>query len=303
MNDASGAWGGGWGASWWRETEPVASLDFGLAATFADLDGALRLLHDRYVATGAMPPEASGRRVNVHNVLPSTKVFVARAGSRVVATLTMVEDSRLGLPMDEAFGGELGRLRERGRRIAEAAALTIDPAYRAAGVPIIVRLFRLVMLCATEIAGLDDVCFVVHPRYGGFYGRLFPFRRLPGTRTYRRMARRPVIGLRMDLHLVRALIRTERAGLSAGPQTRFMAGPEARRAVMAHLGKALPRSRGSLWGWARFFASAAATASCQPDPSSLLTAAIVGAMTSGAVASGRSWRPEGGPGDRGGTGR
>jgi hypothetical protein len=242
--------------AWWEDAGPVASLGFGLAVTLDDFDAAFRFLHDRYVATGAMAPEASGRRLNLHNLLPSTKVLLAKAGGRVVGTMTMVEDWRLGLPMDEAFGAELGRLRGRGRRLAEAASLTIDPAYRACGVAILVRLFRLVMLCATRIARADDLCFVVHPRYGPFYGRLFPFQRFRRTASYRRMANRPVIGLRLDLHLIRALIRTERAGLSAGPQTRFMCGPDVCRDLLTRLRQELPRSSLTPLEWARLFAEA-----------------------------------------------
>lgn len=240
--------------AWWEDEGPVASVDFGLAVTLDDFDAGLRFLHDRYVETRAMTPEASGRRLNLYNLLPSTKVFLAKASGRVVGMMTMVADSPLGLPMDEAFGAELGRLRDRGRRLAEAGSLTIHPAYRACGVAILVRLFRLVMLCATRIARADDLCFVVHPRYGPFYGRLFPFERFRRTATYRRMANRPVIGLRLDLHLVRALIRTERAGLSAGPQTRFMCGPEACRALLTRLRRELPRSGLTPPEWARFFA-------------------------------------------------
>ena len=115
----------GWEAdsAWWAETPAVASLDFGLATTIADFEGAFRLAHDRYVWRRYMPPQPSGRRLGVHHVLPSTKVVVAKAEGRVVGTITVVEDSCLGLPMDEAFGGELGLLRERVRRLAEGASL------------------------------------------------------------------------------------------------------------------------------------------------------------------------------------
>ncbi len=262
-------------AVWWEDTGPIASLEFGLAVTLDDFDAAFRFLHDRYVETGAMTPEPSGRRLNLHNLLPSTKVFLARAGGRVVGTMTMVEDSRLGLPMDEAFGAELGRLRDRGRRLAEAASLTIDPGWRASGVAILVRLFRLVMLCATRIAHADDLCFVVHPRYGAFYGRLFPFQRFRRTATYRRMANRPVIGFRLDLGLIRALIRTERVGLSAGPQARFMCGPDACRQLMGRLRSDLPRSGLTPPEWARLFATDE-----QADRSAFAAAALASAVTS-----------------------
>src|SRR5215475_6932109 len=88
--------------AWWGESEVVATLNFGLAVTASEFDGAFRLLHDQYLWRGYMAAASSGRRLSLHNLLPSTKVFVARSGDAVVATVTVVEDSRLGLPIDEA---------------------------------------------------------------------------------------------------------------------------------------------------------------------------------------------------------
>jgi hypothetical protein len=181
-------------ATWWEETPAVASLDFGLARTFSDFDGAFRLLHDQYVWRQYMRPNPAGRRLNLHNVLPTTKVFVARAEARVVGTLAAVEDSRLGLPMDEAFGAELGRLRERGRGA-------------------------------------------------------------------------PVIGLRLDLGLVRGLLRSERAGLSSGPHASFLCGPQGYSQVMPRLRRDLPKSGLTPPEWARLFAGAGPPEPGRPEES------------------------------------
>ncbi len=59
-----------------------------------------------------MTPAPSRRRLSLHNVLPSTKVFVAKTGDgAVAATVTVVEDSRLSLPVDEAIGRFVHRAR------------------------------------------------------------------------------------------------------------------------------------------------------------------------------------------------
>src|SRR5262249_32852519 len=161
---------------------------------------------------------------SLHNLLPSTKVFVARSADAVVATVTVVEDSPLGLPIDEAIGAELGRLRERGRRVSEVGALAVDAGHRASGVPILVRLYRVALLYAAAVARLDDLAFVVRPRHRAFYRTLFPLREFSETREYRRLEGAQVIGLRLDLALARALIRVERAGYSATPLRHFFFG-------------------------------------------------------------------------------
>lgn len=273
-------------ATWWLETPAIAAIDFGLARGFSDFDGAFRLLHDQFVWRRYMRPNPAGRRVNLYNVLPTTKLFVARAEARVVGTLAAVEDSRLGLPMDEAFGAELGRLREGGRRFVEAASLALDPAVRASGVAILVRLLRLTVLYAARIVRASDLCFVVHRRHRPFYLRLFPFRRFSEMRPYPRLNGAPVIGLRLDLRLVRALIRSERAGLSPGPHANFLCGPQGYDQVMPRLRRDLPKSGLTPPEWARLFAGTGAPepgGPLEPAPTDLETvqlAALAGAVHS-----------------------
>jgi len=264
-------------AAWWAETPAVASLDFGLATTIADFEGAFRLLHERYVWRRYMLPQPSGRRLGLHHVLPSTKVVVAKAEDRVVGTITIVEDSCVGLPMDEAFGGELGRLRERGRRLAEGASLAAGRVDGVPGVAIVVRLLRMAVLYAARIARRDELCFVVRPRHREFYLNLFPFRRFREMRFYPRIGGADVIGLRLDLRVVRALIRIERAGLSAGPLSKFLCGREMSAGLTARLRRDLPRSALTPPEWARIFADAGEPA---PDPSTLQVGAVLGAVHS-----------------------
>jgi hypothetical protein len=264
-------------AAWWAETPAVASLDFGLATTIADFEGAFRLAHDRYVWRRYMAPEPSGRRLGLHHVLPSTKVVVAKAGDRVVGTITVVEDSCLGLPMDEAFGEELGRFRERGRRLAEGASLVVGRVDGVPGVAIVVRLLRMAVLYAARIARRDELCFVVRPRHREFYLNLFPFRRFSEMRFYPRIGGADVIGLRLDLQIVRALVRIERAGLSAGPLSKFLSGRETSAELTARLRRDVPRSTLTPPEWARLFAD---TAEPAPDPSTLQVAAVLGAVHS-----------------------
>jgi hypothetical protein len=259
-------------APWWEEAPPLAALDFGLATTPEDFEGAFRLLHDRYVWRGYMAPQASGQRLGVHNLLPSTKVMVARAGDRVVGTITVVEDSCLGLPMDEAFGAELGGLRGGGRRLAEAASLAVCRTEGVSGVAVVVRLLRLAILYAALIARLDRLCFTVTPRHRDFYPRLFPMRRFKASQTYRRVNDAQVLGLYLDLKLVRALIRMERAGLSTGPAGRFLCGPAASE-IAVRLRRELPRTALSPVEWARFFPEAGLRA--ETVPAAFVTAAPV----------------------------
>ena len=258
---------------WWAEDAVASSLDFGLAEETDDFDGAFRLVYDQYVRRGYMTPHPSGRRLSVYNALPSTKVFVAKAESRVVATATLIEDSPIGLPMDEIYREELRGLRARGRRQAEASALAVHPAYQRSGIAILLRLYRMLVLYAAKIARLHDLCFVVSPHHMAFYpaGLGFPMHQMGPPRAYRRVNGVSAVGFRLKLSLARALIRVLHAGLFAGDchdSVNFFLGPGSYRQVLARLRRDLPRSALTPVQVAHFFAgheTESATLPTMPD--------------------------------------
>jgi N-acyl amino acid synthase FeeM len=218
--------------AWTRRSKP-SNLRFGLASETPVLDAAFRLVHEQYVWRGFMKaPNASGRRVNLRHALPSTRVFVARHGSRVVGTATLFEDSLLGVPMDDVFADQLATMRSRGRRIAEVSALAMDGDRRAYGLPVVMRLLRLVLLYAASVAELDDLCLVVRPQHAEFYKHLGTCRTLGEPRDYEKVNLDGAVALHIDLHEIRALIAAMQAGqVPANSVQAFIAGAAYRETV------------------------------------------------------------------------
>ncbi|HXJ83088.1 MAG TPA: hypothetical protein VMS64_30935 [Candidatus Methylomirabilis sp.] len=225
----------------WTSGAKPERFQFGLARTTAILDAAFRLVHDQYVWRGFLDtPHPSGRRVNLRHALPTTRVFVARDGARVVGTATVIPDSPLGLPMDEVFGDHLDGIRLSNRRAAEISALAMDADRRAHGVPVLMRLLRMMLLYAAEVAWLDDLVLVVRPQHAAFYEQSFACRPIGPARDYPKVHIVGAVAMHLDLHEVRALIRAIEAGQA--PATRnqaFLYGPDARRPVLAQLGREL----------------------------------------------------------------
>lgn len=101
---------------------------FKLAETREELEGAFALLHDSYVDVGLMKPDPSGLRVTSYHAIPSSVTLIGKAGAEVVATLTIIADSKLGLPSDQFV--DLSKLRQGGNRLAEISALAIKKEYK-----------------------------------------------------------------------------------------------------------------------------------------------------------------------------
>jgi hypothetical protein len=207
------------------------------------LDAAFRLTHDQYVRCGYMQPHPSGRRLSLHHALPSTRVFVARAEEAVLGTLSIIEDSPLGLPMDEIYSAELGGLRAQGRRIAEVSALVMDPATRHWDPARLMRLVRLALLYAAVGAALDDVCIAVNPRHVSFYRRVLHFVTLGDLKTYEKVNGAPAVALRLDLHGARAALHAVHSGrLQPSAHDEFLYGLEAYCETMPEIRRDLKRS-------------------------------------------------------------
>ncbi len=81
-----------------------------------DFAQAFGLLAEKYQARGYDEPGSKLFRFTPYHVLPGTIAVVARAGDRVIATLSLVPDtSLLGLPLESTYPEEVARLRAEGQ--------------------------------------------------------------------------------------------------------------------------------------------------------------------------------------------
>ena len=214
----------------------AAGLDFGLAMDRDAHDQAFRLQHDQYVAQGYMDPHASGWRLSTHYALPSTRVFVARSGRRVVATMTLIGDSPLGLPMDDIYADDLRGLRAQRRNLAEVSGLALDPNYSSSGVAILLRLIRIMALYAVQVAHLTDLCIAVNPHHAVFYRKAFDFQDIGGLKQYGKVNGAPAVALRLDLGPVRTIMSELHDGRAVRSEIySFLFRPENVEPVMARL--------------------------------------------------------------------
>jgi hypothetical protein len=227
----------------------VRHVAFGLAQSGQAVDQALRLVHDQYVARGYMRAHPSGQRRSPHYALTTTRVFVATRGPHVVGTVTLIEDSPLGLPMDEIYGADLDRLRAQRCRLAEVSALAAHPRYRSNGLPLLLPLMRVLVLYAVDLAALDVLSIAVNPRHVEFYRRL-TFEVFGDLKSYGRVNGAPAVALCLHLDRVREIAAGVRTGerrrhdlaslfftRGAGARSRAPAKPHAGR-----LGGLVPRA-------------------------------------------------------------
>lgn len=173
-----------------------------LAETQEEFSGAFRVLHDSYVEKGFCTPQPSGMRLILHHALPTTSVVVAKKGSQVVGTLTLVRDNRLKLPIEKEW--DLSWLHVGASRVAEITCFAIDPAFRRANHGnVFFPLLRFMYEYATKYFGTDYLAVVIDPKDKDFYERILFFK-LVDQRVVADYLGAPAIALFLDLKQARS---------------------------------------------------------------------------------------------------
>jgi len=151
---------------------------------------ALSLAYCVYLAAGLVDSRPSRMLVSCHDAIPGTLTFLVERtndnGSAVaVASLTLIPDSELGLPMDGAHHAALNQLRKAGSKPVELAKLatvaatekvrTRGPAPRDL---ILLHLFKVAYLAARYLGHATDLVIAVAPEQVNFFRRVLMFEHL-----------------------------------------------------------------------------------------------------------------------------
>ena len=171
---------------------------FKIADNQSERAGAFRLVHETYVQAGLMRPNAFQMRVMPHHLLPTTATFVALTGSKVIGTLSLVGDGRLGLPLERVYGPEVDELRKPSTWLGEVSSLASVGATADLSFHVLIGLMRL-MGQFSKRHGLEHLLVAVHPRHARFYRRAMSFRQLGGERPYPSVCNRPAVALHLNL--------------------------------------------------------------------------------------------------------
>ncbi|WP_284615928.1 N-acyl amino acid synthase FeeM domain-containing protein [Aquabacterium humicola] len=182
---------------------PGPALELKIADTQDELEACFALLHDAYVASGFMQPDASGLRVTAYHALPTTTTLCAKIHGRVVGTLSLVREGVFGFPMQSAF--DLSAVRAKQGRIAEVSALAIHPDYRATGGRILFPLMKFMYEYCTAYFDVRHLVIAVNPNKIELYESLLFFERLQAAPVarYDFANGAPAVGATLDLAAAR----------------------------------------------------------------------------------------------------
>jgi hypothetical protein len=167
------------------------------AADQHEFEAAFRCLYESYRKRGLAAAHPTQLRLTRHHLLPASRVFLAKVGTKVVGTLSLAPDAPIGVPMRSVFNDAVQRLTQQTPCVAEATCLAV----RDAPVNSLTIVHRLMGLAAQSARrqGVSRILIAVHPRHVPFYERSAGFRTFAPCTPYPSVGGSPAVGLQLNL--------------------------------------------------------------------------------------------------------
>ncbi|MCB0366318.1 MAG: PilZ domain-containing protein [Bdellovibrionaceae bacterium] len=146
---------------------------FKIADTKEEFAQALALVYEAYLEQGLISCNQHAQRFTKYHASPFSTVIVGKWQDEVVATLTVIVDSPLGLPADA--GWDLDDLRRWGDRVAEISSLAIKRGWRRKRGFILMPLVKFLYEYAIKYAGVDRFVAVTNESARFFYRHILLF--------------------------------------------------------------------------------------------------------------------------------
>jgi hypothetical protein len=162
--------------------EALGDVRISLATSTEDYLGSFRLVHDAYVRRGWIEPRPNGMWVTRQHMLPESSVLVMKEGERLIGTLSLTDDSPVGLPADRIFADHLAALRGPDRRLVEIGTLALAADVRGTGH--VVLMYASAMRYLLNRTAATHAMAVISPHVGALYGAMWGAQALGPIRSY-----------------------------------------------------------------------------------------------------------------------
>jgi len=149
-------------------------IEYKAVENLEELEEALSLLHDTYLKTNLSNQNDLKYRLTKFNLLPTTTIFIAKYENKVIATITQVIDTSLGLPIDDFTN--ISDLRGTGKRISEITGLAVHKDWRSRSAGLFFSLTSVAVIYCKEKIKSDYLVIVTKASVRSFYRALFGFK-------------------------------------------------------------------------------------------------------------------------------
>lgn len=167
-----------------------------------------KLVHQEYVRKDYMIPHPNKLRLDVRQMTAKSTTFIALYKRRyILATLTLVEDSPFGVPMDKIYKDELDEMRHQKTTFGEVTMLATNTAllqhpetdFKSSDQMIVLLyLFRELFSHVRNALCLSSLVACFHPRHEMFY-QAIKFAPLGSLKPYGSVHDNPAVAYRLNV--------------------------------------------------------------------------------------------------------
>lgn len=168
-----------------------------IASTFEERLQSFGLVYDNYVESQLMEPNPQEIRVTPYHLQPTTSILLAKERGEAVATVSLIGDGPLGIPMESIYAEEVEDQRQLGYTFGEVSCLAVRDLSFKRFLPVFKQLMRLMMQHA-RVCGMDRLLIAVHPRHARFYERTCGFVRFGTEKLYPSVKNNPAVACYAD---------------------------------------------------------------------------------------------------------
>ncbi|MDG2918204.1 hypothetical protein P7M46_09355 [Bisgaard Taxon 10/6] len=150
----------------------IDELRIKFATTSDEFLQAMKLIHQAYKKKGLVNDNKECY-FSPYILLPKNKIIVIKKNQKVIGTISVIEDSPLGIPMDKVHPEDINSLRKKKINFIEIGAFAIAPKYHHYGLSLL--LYRAAFIYINQYTNADCAVIAVHPRVSKLYNNLFQF--------------------------------------------------------------------------------------------------------------------------------
>lgn len=160
---------------------------------------AYHLIYDKYLEKGYAKESTQKMWFSKYDLLEETTTFVAMDNDEVVGAVTLIFDSKLGLPAENLYKKEIAKMK-RNNNLAETTSLGVKKGTRYSLI-ICVKLLNQIFLYAKGIKNISHFIVTINPRHTRFYLKKFLFDKLGEVKYYDKVGGAPAELLILDLEM------------------------------------------------------------------------------------------------------
>jgi hypothetical protein len=186
----------------------LADCEFRAVRSALELKMAAHLVYLEYRRMKYSLPNKGQLRMSIHQMVKKSTTLVAiYKGKYIMGTMTLMEDSPLGLPMDKIYSEELNFLRREGRRLVECGMLAMNkklldhPALALSQTERMIIMLYMIKAMTHYLRNQTEVDMLVacfHPKHAFFYEGIM-LTPLAGLKKYETVQDSPAVAYKWDM--------------------------------------------------------------------------------------------------------